>query len=143
VLHAVAADQHEAATCIDGCRIQHLQPRIAVASPADERRRSIATAQHPQDAEQEEKPDADTEDRDYHPAAIGAHQFFGHMLILLMPIVTFEKTTIFASIKGCCDAVLMENITSERKDRAQVFTVPGFLAQRSFLRRRQLAKKES
>ncbi|KQQ72667.1 hypothetical protein ASF70_14300 [Rhizobium sp. Leaf321] len=65
------------------------------------------------------------------------------MLILLMPIVTFEKTTIFASIKGCCDAVLMENITSERKDRAQVFTVPGFLAQRSFLRRRQLAKKES
>jgi hypothetical protein len=78
VLDLIAANKHKAPACIDcGC-IQNLQAWLPVAAAANERRRAAASSQHPKNSDQADKADADAEDGNHQPAAIGAHHFFDH-----------------------------------------------------------------
>jgi hypothetical protein len=49
MLDIVTAHENETPPCIDGCRVQHLQARLAVSAATDERGRATASADEPQD----------------------------------------------------------------------------------------------
>jgi hypothetical protein len=81
VFNAVATDKNESAAGINSGRIQHLQARLAVLATTHERRgRSVA--QNPENADQQEKSDANSADCKEEAAAIGSGDFVQHVEIL-------------------------------------------------------------
>jgi hypothetical protein len=79
MFHIIATDENQPAARIDCGGIENLETRVPVAAAANEGRRATAPAQDPENADQADKADADADDRNCEPAAIGAHQVFDHL----------------------------------------------------------------
>jgi hypothetical protein len=91
MLDIVAPDENEASAGIDGGGIEDLQPGLAIAASAHERRRAAAATHYPQDSHEADECEADPEHRHDEPAPVGAHHICEHLSSLLMPTISLNR----------------------------------------------------